>query len=427
MELLLWQHYWLYVCLLTALVVLLAAASVAVAAVLMLHGHRARYLLPELAALALAFLLYFSCSLWWWQGKIGVQPAARYALPIVVLLMFLLLRHLLQLARREYHCLHLRLHVRSISEGLDNLPMGILFAQSDGRVVLTNIAMLQFMETLCGRQYRNLHDFQHALVQFDRPDIASKRRHRGNLLFRLRDGRSLLFRCEPLSKLHGWQMTAMDVTEIDQMTMQMERQNSVLMRQAYEQKELLRTLAQTESARTLQDVTLRVHDIMGSRISMLQQLLQSPIAADVLQIIPRLDNMLQAVELDATIQPADQLTDLLTVYRNLGLKITVQGDLPHNRKRAKCFVEIIREGFNNAVVHGHASKMELQLAERRLVLSDDGIGCMDKIHFGNGLKGIAGRVREIGGRLRLETKPHFTIGIEVGRREDAEDTPIIGR
>lgn len=470
MEQLLLKYYLIYLLFLLGLLFLLIEESIALAVMVRLHGRDWRYVLPEVIALVLSFLFFVYGSLWWNQGEFSFGPPTdlsgwRWLLGTMALLcgcfcgqarrpspllacagiatlpLFDVLRPLNMLAfallllvrlflnwRWESNRLHLRVNVTSIGEALDDLPMGILFAQKNGRVVLVNVAMLHWMEVLCGRQFRNLHDFRAALQNFDRPAIATKRHHNQEYLFRLHEGQSILFRCQWLEKMRGWQMTAMDVTELDRVNIEMEQQNAKLMQGAYEQKELLRSIEATESRRTLQKVALRVHDIMGSRISMLQQLLQSPRAEDVLKIIPRLDTMLQDIRFDEVVQPDLQMQDLFAIYRRLGLELTVTGQLPHNRKRARTFVEIMREGLNNAVVHGHASRITINLAERELQFRDDGIGVTGALRLGTGLRGISQRAQAIGAVLHLETQPHFTMIVRVeGKKSGEKHTRAAGR
>lgn len=88
---------------------------------------------------------------------------------------------------------------------------------------------------------------------------------------------------------------------------------------------------------------------------------------------------------------------------------------------------VIQEGLTNAVRHGQASAVEVEVRrEDEYVLiriSDNGIGAK-KVDCGHGLKGIRERVESLGGELEWRALPGvgFDLGIDIpvsGRREES--------
>ena len=208
-------------------------------------------------------------------------------------------------------------------------------------------------------------------------------------------------------------MTASCVTELDAVTQELETKNAALHAMISTRKELLTTLEQTERHRTLQEITARVHDVLGQRISMLQQLLASPAPKDALDTIVRIDSLLEAVPLMQEPHPATLLADMADTYRQLGIHLTLSGHLPRNMRRARAFAAIIREALSNAVCHGHANAVTITIHERRLRIRDNGIGCTH-LHLGGGLTGISQRVNDLGGRLIITHTPHFELDARIG-------------
>lgn len=321
--------------------------------------------------------------------------------------LLLLLRHARALRTGE-------VTVASIREGLDLLPDGILLARTDHSAALVNIAMLVFMERLLGRQYRNAAVFWQALTAFDAPAVAEKRMQTDAFLFRFTAGDAwLVQRVHLTGGLTGWQVTASCVTELDAVTQELETKNAALHAMISTRKELLTTLEQTERHRTLQEITARVHDVLGQRISMLQQLLASPAPKDALDTIVRIDSLLEAVPLMQEPHPATLLADMADTYRQLGIHLTLSGHLPRNMRRARAFAAIIWEALSNAVCHGHANAVTITIHERRLRIRDNGIGCAH-LHLGGGLTGISQRVNDLGGRLIITHTPHFELDARIG-------------
>ena len=336
--------------------------------------------------------------------------SALFVLGLLTGRVLLLVRHVH--ARRAYE-----VTVASIREGLDLLPDGLLFARADHTAVLVNITMLHFMERLFGRQYRNAEVFWQELMAFDVPATAEKELREDAALFRFAAGDVWLVQRVRLPEdLDGWQLTASCVTELDNVTRELEAKNKALGATISAQKELLTRLEETERHRALQEITSRVHDVLGQRISMLQQLLASPAPKDALDTIVRIDSLLEAVPLTQEAHPATLLADMTDTYTRLGIRLIRTGELPRNLRRARAFAAIIREALSNAVCHGRANEIHITLTERRLRIRDNGIGCRT-LHPGGGLTGMMRRVNDLGGRLLITPSPHFELDAQIGEKQ----------
>ena len=442
---------------LLALLVLIAQTAALCWGAARLDRHRIRRSLPEVSALAVVLCLTLFLSGGWRLYLMGLSPqdwitdermaasvaaictgifAMRWtprrgalltaagvcALPYfdrflptsAICVLALLAGRLLLLLQHARALRTGEVTVASIREGLDLLPDGILLARTDHSAALVNIAMLVFMDRLLGRQYRNAAVFWQALTAFDAPAVAEKRMQTDAFLFRFTAGDAwLVQRVHLTGGLTGWQVTASCVTELDAVTQELETKNAALHAMISTRKELLTTLEQTERHRTLQEITARVHDVLGQRISMLQQLLASPAPKDALDTIVRIDSLLEAVPLMQEPHPATLLADMADTYRQLGIHLTLSGHLPRNMRRARAFAAIIREALSNAVCHGHANAVTITIHERRLRIRDNGIGCTH-LHLGGGLTGISQRVNDLGGRLIITHTPHFELDARIG-------------
>ena len=344
-----------------------------------------------------------------------VLPLADAFLPQSALLAMLILSaRLIYLVTVRRVLIAQEVTTASIRAGLDLLPDGILFAHTNGVAVLVNIQMLRFMERLLGQQFRSADAFWTALGDFDCPSLAEKRARADSFLFRFAAGDAWLVQRVRLTEgLDGWQLTASCVTEADAVSRELEAKNAALSATISTQKELLATLEKTERHRTLQDITARVHDVLGQRISMLQQLLASPAPKDALDTIIRIDSLLEAVPLAQEAHPVTLLADMTDTYTQLGVRLVRTGELPRNLRRARTFAAIIREGLSNAVCHGRANEIHITLTERRLRIRDNGIGCT-ALRPGGGITAMIRRVNELGGHLRITTSPHFELDAQIG-------------
>ena len=368
---------------------------------------------------------FCSCRRRPWLG-VPLAAAGLLSLPLfdrllpwsALFVLILLAARLVLLACAASTMLEREVTIASIREGLDLLPEGILFARENGAAVLVNIQMLAFMERLLGQQFRSAAIFWQALIDFDHPTLAEKEVRDDAILFRFSGGDSwLVQRIRLMNGLSGWQLTASCVTELDAVTRELEAKNARLSAMISAQKDLLDTLEETERHRTLQEITSRVHDVLGQRISMLQQLLASPAPKDALDTIVRIDSLLEAVPLAQEAHPATLLADMTDTYRSLGVRLTLSGTLPRNMRRARAFAAIIREALSNAVCHGRANEIVIALSERRLHIRDNGIGYTGQLRPGGGLTGMMRRVNALGGRLIITPAPHFELDAQIGEKQ----------
>ena len=88
-------------------------------------------------------------------------------------------------------------------------------------------------------------------------------------------------------------------------------------------------------------------------------------------------------------------------------------DLPYDEvmtepQRAQVLLRCVQEMITNSVRHAQAENLWIRLSMTRdgLAMSarDDGIGA-DKVAVGNGLKGMAERLKQLGGKLEIESEP----------------------
>ena len=77
-------------------------------------------------------------------------------------------------------------------------------------------------------------------------------------------------------------------------------------------------------------------------------------------------------------------------------------------QRAQVLLRCVQEMITNSVRHAQADNLWIRLSIRGdgLAISarDDGIGA-DKVAVGYGLKGMAERLKQLGGKLEIESEP----------------------
>jgi len=84
------------------------------------------------------------------------------------------------------------------------------------------------------------------------------------------------------------------------------------------------------------------------------------------------------------------------------------GDVMTEPQRAQVLLRCVQEMITNSVRHAQAGNLWIRLSVSGdgLAMSarDDGIGA-DKVAVGNGLLGMAERLKQLGGKLEIESEP----------------------
>lgn len=315
---------------------------------------------------------------------------------------------------------------RSIQTAVDCLDEGILISLEKGEPVLGNFAMYAVMEQLIGTVVRNANVFWHLLPFCGSRPGLSMERHGQDLLFRWDSGQAWLLQRRPVRfrRQSGWQITATNVTALHRLNRELVQKNAVLEQRNEEMKGVLDGLVALQTRQTTESLRYKIHDLLGQRITILQQLLNNPAIGDYGQILPLVEDVLSDLRRDAAADPQERLDALVTTYCSLGVDVTVTGTLPADARQAGEFVRIIREAMTNALLHGQAQAIAVTFGsgcQPALVIADDGQGCPGPIRYGTGLQAMEQRVRALGGRLTLTAEPHFIITVEMGDDHDPTD------
>ncbi len=307
----------------------------------------------------------------------------------------------------------------SINEAIDTLPTGVMFADEDGNIVLTNTKMLKLMQRYSGEQYRNANVLWQQLHKLKTTSYLQKQAIGDKLLFRVLKGPSYLAARQKIQTYIGpcQQLTITDVTEEDRSALKLEEQLKLLRADSKKMRSALDNLEALKRQQTLAEVTSQIHDVLGQRITILQQLLNNKDTQNYADMIPLLQNLAQDIRTDVREDAHVTLNNIVATYAAIGVTITITGKLPEEKETANAFVSIIREAATNSVRHSHANLIQIVMTRQKgkqyLQTTDNGIAPSGSIHFGTGLNGIKHRAEKLGGTLTVNTKPRFTLLIEV--------------
>ena len=361
------------------------------------------------------------CGMWYLAvGAVAGLPLLDILAPwnLIVALLLVAVRIVVGIPK-VWQRIRQELRMGSIKEAMDTLPVGILFAKPDGEVLLANTAMLYFMDQHFGEQYRDANHLWQKLRTMEPTQMLKKIYVGDQLLFRIEKEGSFLVSREILQKKKRQyqQITVMDVTEEDRSAIELAEQQQILKEQSNRLRYILANLEAYQRQQVLTEVASQIHDLLGQRITILQQILNNKRFTDYVSMIPLVNTLIRDMRENIQENPREILNTIIDTYSSIGVSINITGSLPAEYILARVFVSIIREGATNAVRHGHANVVSVHIEKQDdmqvLTITDNGIPPEETITFGTGLKGIRNKVERLGGLLVVKAQPQFTMVVEI--------------
>lgn len=386
--------------------------------------HLGRFVVA-LLILALAAAASYGRRLWWPMLSVLVtaltlpmtERLAEAYFPhlYIAALCYFLLRsiHICILRWREQKT---SISALSIKEAIDALETGILFCEEDGHIVLINRRMQELMSRITGTVYRSGKEFFDRLTARQlRPGCEADELD-GRMVIRLPGGAVWMFTdsAMPIGKKSYHQITAADVSEEWEATLQLRRQNSELDRRGAE---LTQTIANLQAIYREEEslrAKSRIHDVLGQRIAILIRALRENDRPDeaLLTSFAR-DLPLNPMELTPDTGPLREIEAMTRMFAGIGVTVRLEGALPEDPTLSEVFVDVITESVTNAVRHGFASEVDIvcrhEDAAWLLQVTNSGVPPAGPVVEGGGLAGIRRRVMGLGGQLCIETQPRFVL------------------
>ena len=311
----------------------------------------------------------------------------------------------------------------SIKQALDMLPEGVSFSDRDGVPVMVNLRMHEFVMAFTGRRLTNDSLLWKKLLE------AGENRD-GKRLVTCQDGRALLFDRDYV-QVGGRayrQLTATDVTDLHRVSMELEEKNARLQDiqrriKAVSQLSSHMFVAQEESR-----ARVALHNHMGQVLLMGRHLLEQPENTDPAMVYMAMRQMNQFL-LGEVREPYGVLNGTMeaaaAAVRSIGVAVTVSGTLPEDERILGLFAQAVEECAANAVKHARGNQLYAEARSGEgaawITLRNNGDPPRSTITESGGLKSLRRQTEAMGGSMRVESSPAFslTLSVPTGRSAHA--------
>ena len=252
----------------------------------------------------------------------------------------------------------------SVKEAIDTIPVGLLYYQKNGRILLLNSQMQKIMRTLSGRVYRNGNDFCADLRDEKKPAGKERERIGAQTAFRVGDRRWMFTLHENMTDRDPCSLlTAMDVTDEWTATKKLLEHTRALRKNNEDLRKLTIDLGKISRMQEIGRARSQLHETMGQQISLLLRTLQDGKEPDQKLIAALSQNFLKQMAQPVQIPPSQAIASLIETYRAVGISVRVTGRPASEEDAALAQVNILTEAVTNAVRHGYATEIKAEFSE----------------------------------------------------------------
>lgn len=201
------------------------------------------------------------------------------------------------------------------------------------------------------------------------------------------------------------QVTAFDVSKEELLLKQEESNKETLSNLNENLKEQLSNVDKIQKEKELLNVKGYIHDSLAQKLSILHMTLLMDKSTDLTEIRKLLLDLNISKDLKQ-----DNLSYLKDLLKDIGVTLTIEGDLPKDMSTSSLFVKAIKECSTNAIRHGNAKNINVLICDKGLEITNDGF-VPNEIIFGNGLKSINIEAEQLGYEIVIDLSKGFTVKI----------------
>lgn len=333
--------------------------------------------------------------------------------------------------------------VQSVREAIDSLPMGLCFAQIDGRTILTNRRMNELVYRLTGRTVINANtvwrtleqgDLMQGCTRLDEPWLYQAPMGHGtgsSQFFSFPNGQIWRFRREALTDPAPacLQLEAADMTALCSYSKQLYDNNRRLEEQALRQQTLLEQIVEINRDKELLAMKMRIHDELGRVILATRQQLRHGLPPE--QITPLSQQWHSAIQrlgdgaATRRLADASAQAELQQAAQMIGCHIAYHGSRPASHKTAMLFYALVREALTNAVRHGGADRLSVTVSHTgqgyHVEIRDNGTGSAATATEGSGLSNLRRRLEQEGAVFAVKWGAQVILRAELPDTDSARE------
>jgi len=218
-------------------------------------------------------------------------------------------------------------------------------------------------------------------------------------------------------KQNIYQITANDITKLEDMLATLENQKSEHESKREEIKKVLTNLKEIKRQEALLQTRYDLHAQLGYTVSVLDRIKTSDLTQA--EKITKLSEILSMGIVLSEYNFSEKLDNLIESFAKLNLKIEINGEAKFDPLIEKGLISILREAAINAVKHGNAELLIVNITPETdqfvIEIKNKGELPKTKIKEGSGISSMRKRISDLGGKLNLAYDKEFIVTLYIPR------------
>lgn len=305
----------------------------------------------------------------------------------------------------------------SVKKSMDNLPDGICFSKMDGTPLLVNRMMQDISFAVFGKMLAN--------------DLVCAKDIKNN---NIKEGSKILQRDPLVIEAMGrtWQIKviphenvretlAYDITLEWALYQQIQEKNKQIEKMNASLKDYQINVGKYTQQKEILQAKIKIHDKIGQSLIYFKRYLDMDVKTK--EYRDKLISlwMESLVMLDEKSEDPDsaksinKFKKLISTAKDIGVTVNVDGKLPAEDGDLNLLVKIVHESLNNAIRHGQAKNIWIDLDEDDINIhsriTNDGIIIHGPIIEKGGLKNIRQIIESCGGKMKIQSDSHFILDL----------------
>ncbi len=304
----------------------------------------------------------------------------------------------------------------SIREAVDDLQMGICFADPFGRIVLINKKMQELAGELFGYCPQMLNEMTEALQAPKHGIFVSDNciRTQNGVIYRFRlyehtvDGQT------------GWkQITVYDITKLYDIVEQLRLENQKLKKINHELLKMYNRMNEDIHEKEILELKIYVHDTIGRSIITVQDIMQNNKKTE-----QKIQELKEAVGVLSGRRStfAEMFNETKQNAAKIGVTVKTKGDIPTDPAIENLVAATTRECVTNCLKHANGNELTVTIDKEiffyRITITNNGKKPKGKIIEGSGLSSLRHCVEANGGEMTLFHFPAFRLVLKLPRKDN---------
>lgn len=309
----------------------------------------------------------------------------------------------------------------SIRESVNNLPLAVCFARLNGQPYLVNHKMEELTHSLTGRGLQNEDVFWSEVHEGKLTSESECINVEESQVTLRHNNKTWVFK-RGIIQLQGEriiQLTASDCTELYEMKNRLEKYNRELHDRNLRLKQYSEKVDELTRTEERLATKIRIHDSIGQNLMVTIHAITTDASQEHLNgILARWQRTIYGLKNEVELEEQiGALKYLIDVAKFIGVKLDIKGEFPQEGKVSELLVVAGAEILTNAVQHGNAKTLIIDIKEYgdryNIDYINDGETAEGDIIEGGGLASLRYRIEAIGGTVSVSSEPDFTVHVMI--------------